>query len=192
MIRSVRGGHSMCPRVAENKEATSRWVASVIGKFIRSNPNGKSKLFKNELQQRFVVKVDNQTIYRAKKIVLETEKFHHVEAFGKLRKYENAIQTYNPGTNVFVAMNPDVKSKNPTFLRFYLSFKACQLGFLNGCRPLIGLDGCHLSGKFGGVLLLPTALDGNYCIIPIAISICESENAESWIWFLRQLRDSLG
>ncbi|KAK2643215.1 hypothetical protein Ddye_024978 [Dipteronia dyeriana] len=89
-------------------------------------------------------------------------------------------------------MNPDVKSKNPTFLIFYLSFKACQLGFLNGCRPLIGLDGCHLSGKFGGVLLAATALDGDNCIIPIAINIYESENAESWIWFLRQLWDSLG
>ncbi|KAK2646042.1 hypothetical protein Ddye_021237 [Dipteronia dyeriana] len=91
MIRSVRGGHSMCPRVAENKEASSRWVESVIGDFIRSNPNGKSKLFKNELQQRFTVKVDSQTFYRAKKIVLETEKFHHVEAYDKLRRDANAI-----------------------------------------------------------------------------------------------------
>ncbi|KAK2634809.1 hypothetical protein Ddye_029601 [Dipteronia dyeriana] len=148
--------------------------------------------FKNELQQRFTVKVDSQTIYRAKKIVLETEKFHHVEAFGNLRKYANAIQTYNPGTDVFIAMNPYVKSKNPTFLRFYISFKSCRLGFLNGCRPLIGLDGCHLSGKFGGVLLAATALDGDSCIIPIAISISESKNAESRIWFLRQLQDSLG
>ncbi|TXG63653.1 hypothetical protein EZV62_010647 [Acer yangbiense] len=127
MIMSVRGSHSMCPRVAENKEATSRWVASVLGNFIHSNPNGKAKLFKNELQERFAVKVDNQTIYRANKIVLETLKSDHVEAYAKLRKCGNAIRSYNSGTYVMVAMNPDVKSDNPTFLIFYMSFKACEL-----------------------------------------------------------------
>ncbi|TXG47915.1 hypothetical protein EZV62_027209 [Acer yangbiense] len=150
--RNLKGGHSMCPRVAENKEVTSRWVASVLGNVIRLNPNGKAKSLKNELQERFAMKVDTQTIYRAKKIVLENLKSHHVEAYAKLRKYGNAIRSYNPGTDVLVAMNPDVELDNPTFLRFYLSFKACQLGFLNGYRSLI----------------------------------------ESWIWFLRQLRDSLG
>ncbi|TXG65658.1 hypothetical protein EZV62_006933 [Acer yangbiense] len=116
MIRNLKGGHSMCPRVAENKEATSRWVASVLGNVIGSNPNGNAKSLKNELQERFAVKVDTQTIYRAKKIVLENLKSHHVEAYAKLRKYGNAIQSYNPGTDVLVAMNPEVESDNPTFL----------------------------------------------------------------------------
>ncbi|TXG66719.1 hypothetical protein EZV62_007994 [Acer yangbiense] len=100
MIKSVQGSHLMCPRVAENKEATSRWVALVLGNFIRSSPNGKSKLFKNKLQERFTVKVDSQTIYMAKKIVVGTLKSHHVEAYAKLRKYGNAIRSYNPGTDV--------------------------------------------------------------------------------------------
>ncbi|KAK4851246.1 hypothetical protein QYF36_013607 [Acer negundo] len=90
--RNIKGSHSMCPRVVENKEATSRWVASVIGNFIHSNPNGNAKLFKNELQERFAVKVDNQTIYKAKKIALKTLKSHHVEAYAKLRNSGNAIR----------------------------------------------------------------------------------------------------
>ncbi|KAK2658048.1 hypothetical protein Ddye_011100 [Dipteronia dyeriana] len=68
----------------------------------------------------------------------------------------------------------------------------CKTGFVNGCRPLIGIDGCHLTGQFGGVLLSATALDENSCIIPIALCICESETSESWTWFLRLLRESLG
>ncbi|KAK2649631.1 hypothetical protein Ddye_017120 [Dipteronia dyeriana] len=160
MIKSVRGRHSMCPRVTKNKEATSRWVASVLGNFIRSNPTGKAKLFKKELQDRFAVKVDSQCIYRAKKIALETLKNHHVEAYAKLGKYGNAICSMNPGTDVNVAMNPHVKSDNPTFMRFYLSFNACKSGFLNGCGPLIGVDGCYLSGQFSGVLLAATTLYG--------------------------------
>ncbi|TXG72988.1 hypothetical protein EZV62_001567 [Acer yangbiense] len=152
MIKSVRGSHSICPRVAENKEATSR----------------------------------------AKRIVLETLKIHHVEAYAKLKKYDNAMRTMNQGTDVKLAMNPEVQSDNPTFMRFYLSFNACKSGFLNGYRPLIGVDGCHLSGQFGGVLLSATTLDGDNNIVPIAICICEFETSESWTWFLSELRDSLG
>ena len=191
MIKSVRGGHSMCPRVTENREATSRWVASVLKSFIQSNPKGNAKLFKTELQERYAVKVDSQTVYRAKRIVLGNLKSDHAAAYAKIRVYGNVIRVMNPGSDVFVAINPDVVSVNPTFFRFYLSFKACKIGFKNGCRPLIGVDGSHLTGQFGGVLLSATALDGDSGIVPIAICICESESTDSWTWFLRLLRDSL-
>ncbi|TXG48959.1 hypothetical protein EZV62_024834 [Acer yangbiense] len=191
MIKSVWGGHSMCLRVVENREATSRWVSSVLKSFIQSNPKGKAKLFKNELQERYAVKVDNQTVYRAKRIVLENLKSDHAKVYAKIRKYGNVICVMNPGSDVFVAINPDVVSVNPTFFRFYLSFKACKIGFKNGCRPLIGVDGCHLTGQFGVVLLSATALDGDSGIVPIALCICESETTESWTWFLRLLRESL-
>ncbi|KAK4858584.1 hypothetical protein QYF36_018828 [Acer negundo] len=111
--RSVKGSHSMCLRLTENKESISRWVASVLENFIRSNRNGKAKLFKDEL-------------------------------------------------------------------------------FVNGCHPLTGVDECHLSGKFGEVLLSAIAFDGDNNILPIAICIYESENSNSWSWFLKELRDLLG
>ncbi|KAK2659444.1 hypothetical protein Ddye_005977 [Dipteronia dyeriana] len=109
MIKSVRGSHSMCPREVKNKGATSRWAAFVLGNFICSNPTSKTILFKKELQDRFTVKVDSQTIYREKKIALETLKIHHAEAYAKRRKYGNAIYSMNPGTDVKVAMDPHMK-----------------------------------------------------------------------------------
>ncbi|TXG56745.1 hypothetical protein EZV62_018058 [Acer yangbiense] len=159
MIKSVQGSHSMCLRMAENKEATSLWVASVLRSFIHSNLIGKAKLFKNELQDRFAVKVDSHTIYRAKKIMMETLKSNHTKVYAKLKMYGNVLRVMNVGFDMFVAMNPNVVSDNPTFFRFYLNFNACKTGFLNGCRPLIGVNWCHLTGQFGGVLLSATALD---------------------------------
>ncbi|TXG69748.1 hypothetical protein EZV62_004683 [Acer yangbiense] len=132
IIGSVKGSHSICLRLVENKEATSRWVASILENFIRSNRNGKAKLFKDELQERFA-----------------------------LKRYGNAILTMYPRSDVKVEMDPNVLD-NPTFFRFYLSFDACKTGFVNGCRHLI------------------------------AICICKSENSDSWSWFLKELRDSLG
>ncbi|KAK3217974.1 hypothetical protein Dsin_011944 [Dipteronia sinensis] len=107
-------------------------------------------------------------------------KIYHVEAYAKLKKYKNVIRSMNPETDVNVAMNPQVTSDNLTFLRFYLSFNACKSGFLNGCRPQIGVDRCHLSRQLGGVLLAATALDGDNNIVPIAICICEFETSASW------------
>lgn len=60
-----------------------------------------------------------------------------------------------------------------------------------GCRPFIGVDGCHLKGKYGGVLLSAIATDANFGIFPLAFAIVESENADSWTWFLTLLSEYL-
>ncbi|TXG48433.1 hypothetical protein EZV62_027727 [Acer yangbiense] len=40
--------------------------------------------------------------------------------------------------------------------------------FVNGCRPLIDIDGCHLTSEYGGVILAAIALDANNGIFLIA------------------------
>ncbi|XP_015961085.1 uncharacterized protein LOC107485067 [Arachis duranensis] len=51
------------------------------------------------------------------------------------------------------------------------------------------IDGTHLYGKYGGTLLLAIAQDGNSNILPIAFALVEGENAESWLFFLSNLRE---
>ncbi|KAK9195608.1 hypothetical protein WN943_003732 [Citrus x changshan-huyou] len=64
-------------------------------------------------------------------------------------------------------------SNSPVFQRFFLSFPALKVGYLTGCRPFIGLDGCHLKGPYRGVLLSVVALDADSGIFPLAFCICE-------------------
>nr|XP_029145228.1 uncharacterized protein LOC114924537 [Arachis hypogaea] len=47
---------------------------------------------------------------------------------------------------------------------------------------------CSMFDKYGGVLLIAVAQDGNSNILPIAFSIVESESTESWSFFLTNLR----
>ncbi|KAK9274883.1 hypothetical protein L1049_022137 [Liquidambar formosana] len=42
------------------------------------------------------------------------------------------------------------------------SVMAMKTGFINRCRPFLGLDGCHLKRPYGGVLLGAVALDENH------------------------------
>ncbi|KAK9181033.1 hypothetical protein WN944_024170 [Citrus x changshan-huyou] len=75
------------------------------------------------------------------------------------------------------------------FQRIFVAFPAQRNAFLNGCRPFIGIDGCHLKGKYGGVLLAAVAADANKGIVPLALSVCEIENTETWSWFLEHLHN---
>ena len=67
----------------------------------------------------------------------------------------------------------------------YIRYNAQKVGFLEGCRPIIGLDGCHLKGRFDGKILSATAKDGNDNIFLVALVVVEQENRDSWVWFLQ-------
>ena len=73
-----------------------------------------------------------------------------------------------------------------------MRYNAQKVGFLGGCRPLVGLDGCHLKGKFGGHILLTTVRDENDNIFPIALGVVEQENKDSWVWFLQTFAEDIG
>ena len=45
----------------------------------------------------------------------------------------------------------------------------------------MGLDGCHLKGPYGGVLLGTIGMDANLQFFPLAYAIVEIEDSETWI-----------
>ncbi|TXG73265.1 hypothetical protein EZV62_001844 [Acer yangbiense] len=190
IIRSICGGHVQCRRGKKNKEAISPWIAVVASKSINSNPIISAKSLKNELHDNFGVECSSQSVYRAKKKVLKTLRADHENSYAEIRKYGNILIKMNPGSMAKVHVNTDVED-SPKFERFFVSFRAMQTGFVKGCRPLIGLDGCHLSSAYGGVLLSACAMDADNGIFPLAYCVVESENTDSWSFFLQFLREAL-
>ncbi|KAH0781000.1 hypothetical protein KY290_000598 [Solanum tuberosum] len=66
-------------------------------------------------------------------------------------------------------------------------------GTTSGCRPIIGIDGCHLKGnQQGWQLLTAVGIDGNDNMYPIAFAIMEGELKKIWSWFLTLLDEDLG
>lgn len=45
--------------------------------------------------------------------------------------------------------------------RFYVCIDPSNEGFMDGYRPLMGLDGCHLKRHFVGILLAAVGTDPN-------------------------------
>ncbi|VVA41777.1 PREDICTED: LOC109756472 isoform, partial [Prunus dulcis] len=50
--------------------------------------------------------------------------------------------------------NPGTTTKVQLFQRLYVCLGAYKVGFIAGCRPIIGLDGCFLKGVYGGQFLV--------------------------------------
>ncbi|KAK2637785.1 hypothetical protein Ddye_025580 [Dipteronia dyeriana] len=156
---------------------------------IRDNPNVKAKVLQTQIKNTYGVEPSKRKIYRAKRKELKMLKFGHVDCYGQLRKYGNILLEMNLGSLAVVGI--DTLSVTPKFQRFLLSFNAQITGFIRGCRPFIGLDGCHLKGPFGGVLLSVIPLDSYSGIFPIAVCVVENECRDSWSWFLGKLHEGL-
>ncbi|XP_025692986.1 uncharacterized protein [Arachis hypogaea] len=86
-----------------------------------------------------------------------------------------------------VRLGDEVDESKVYFHRLFWTFPPYIEAFQH-CKPLVSIDGTHLYGKYGGTLLLAIAQDGNSNILPIAFALVEGENAESWSFFLSNLR----
>ena len=109
----------------------------------------------------------------------------------KSRKVARRLIT-NVGSKVILQTEMENKDVKPKFKRIYIRYNAQKIGFLGSCRPFVGLDGCHLKGRFGGQLLFATAKNGNDNIFPVAMAVVVQKNKDSWIWFLEQFADDIG
>ncbi|KAK9196154.1 hypothetical protein WN943_004282 [Citrus x changshan-huyou] len=117
---------------------------------------------------------------------------NYVHSYPRLRDYAQILKQRNLDVLVKMKFVPSFdKDRRPAlkFQRFMFSFAGLKNGFINGCRWFIGLDGCHLKGPFGGVLLSAVALDANSGIFPIIVCICKSECARSWKWFFGNIEN---
>ena len=102
------------------------------------------------------------------------------------------INTVDKGSKVILQTKMADETFQPKFKRMYVRFNAQKVGFLGGCRPFIGLDGCHIKHRFGGKILSATAKDVNDNIFPVAMVVVEQETRKSWIWFLEIFADDIG
>ena len=100
-------------------------------------------------------------MYRAKRKAREFILGGERLQYGKLRDYAEMIRVTNVGSKVILQTEITKPNTQSKFKRMYVRYNAPKVGFLGGCRPLVGLNGCHLKGKFGGHILSATVSDGN-------------------------------
>ena len=110
------------------------------------------------------------------------------QSYTELPRLFLAIEQANPGCVVIWKTIDNSLPNNETFQRVFWSFKPSIEGFAS-CRPVLSIDGTHLYGKYKGTLLIAMGYDENNQLFPLAFTITEGENIDSWGWFLACIRN---
>ncbi|BAF23783.2 Os08g0432600 [Oryza sativa Japonica Group] len=187
-IVTYNPNHACCPEL-KNKRLSTRRICDRYESTIKANPSWKAREMKETVQEDMGVDVPITMIKRAKAHVMKKIMDTQTGEYSKLFDYALELQRSNPGTSVHVALDPE--EEDHVFQRFYVCFDACRRGFLEGCRRIIGLDGCFLKGPLKGELLSAIGRDANNQLYPIAWAVVEYENKDSWNWFLGHLQKDI-
>ena len=171
------------------KCVNSTWIAEEYEDEIRLNPNWGACAFHARVVNDLKCKITKSMIYRALKKAKENIVDKHEAEYAKVFAYGNELKKQMLGSTVKIMSEEEVAGMR--FLRMYICLAPLKEGFLDGCRPIIGLDGCHLKGPLGGILLTAVGTDPNDGMYPIAWAVVEAENNSSWDWFFGLLKDDL-
>ena len=112
-------------------------------------------------------------MYRVKRKAINLITVDEQLQYEKLRDYAEMIRLNDKGSMVILQTKMEDENAQPKFKRMYIRSNAQKLGLLGGCRPINGLDGCHLKGRFGGQILSTITRDANDNIFPIAFVVVE-------------------
>ncbi|KAH9715583.1 SWIM-type domain-containing protein [Citrus sinensis] len=159
-LRGYQKKHE-CKLTKKSVKATSTWIAEMIKGHVATDANVKISLLKNYMQEKFRLKIEKLTMYRAREKVRILVNGDHSKGYEKLFQFAAAIHRAEPGAVCKVLCDAVTVPEKCLFQRFFVAFPAQRNAFLNGCRPFIGINGCHLKGKYGGVLLAVVASNAN-------------------------------
>ncbi|XP_021743415.1 uncharacterized protein LOC110709502 [Chenopodium quinoa] len=176
-IKSITNSEHTCSGLdVKNSMVSCAWAVRVLLEDVRANNDITAKSLNTLLFQRFGVQMATSTLYRVRQHALSQIHGSHDESYAHLPKYCEVIKLTNPRSAAFAAWKElaDQPERPLVFKSIFISFSGVLNG-LRGCRGLIGVDGAHLKGNYGGVLL-SIALDGNNEIFPFAWGIVTAED----------------
>ncbi|CAK9143799.1 unnamed protein product [Ilex paraguariensis] len=187
-IRTIHAEHS-CGGITHlgHQQASVQWVANSVEQRLRENPNCKPKEILEEIHRVHGIALSYKQAWRGKERIMAALRGSFEDDYRLLPQYCDQIRRTNPGSIASVYVNP----VDNCFQRLFISFQASIYGFLNACRPLLGLDRTVLKSKYLGTLLFATGFDGDGALFPVAFGVVDEENDENWMWFLSELHNLL-
>lgn len=187
-IRTIHSEHN-CGGIAHlgHQQASVDWVANTVEQRLKENPQCKPKEILEEIHRVHGITLSYKQAWRGKERIMAALRGSFEEDYRLLPQYCDQIRSTNPDSIASVYVNPS----DNCFQRLFISFQASIHGFLNACRPLIGLDRTVLKSKYLGTLLLATGFDGDGALFPLAFGVVDEENQDNWMWFLLELHNLL-
>ncbi|MCL7033786.1 hypothetical protein MKW94_001516, partial [Papaver nudicaule] len=122
-------------------QSTTKWVFRMMLDKFKAHPNYKPKNFQAEIKREHKVEISYMTAWHARHLCIERVMGNFEESYSFLPEFCSQLLKKNPGSVATVKW--DDKGK---FVHCCIAYKVCIDGWVNGGRPLLGLDGTHLWG----------------------------------------------
>ncbi|CAM0881477.1 unnamed protein product [Alopecurus aequalis] len=187
VVKKYFGNHK-CERVWETKTLTAKFLCNYFLTEFRDNQKMDLGTFKTKIQREFNMTPNTWKLRRARKQAPDIIYGDETEQFRLLWDYGEELRKSNPGSTFFLSTNVSKEQEDVIPKQhlgtLYWSYDASKRGFLEGCRPLICIDGCHIKTRYKGI-------DQNDYIFPIAYGLVEVECTSAWEWFLTILKEDL-
>ncbi|CAN6556697.1 hypothetical protein C1H46_002551 [Malus baccata] len=189
IVKTLNDVHT-CPREQKLRVCTSNWLSHRYADYLLDNPKWEVSKFQQTVHKQYNMHVTPAQLYKARSLAAEKSEGAYVEQYARLWDYCEELKRRNPGSTILV--KTEMEGGRPRFQRLYVCFAALKKGFLEGCRPVVVLDGCHIKGPHPGQLLAAIGIDANNGMYPVAYAIVEIEDRRTWTWFLELLITDLG
>ncbi|CAI9265507.1 unnamed protein product [Lactuca saligna] len=142
-IKSLKAYHDCSRNFMFGSLVTYAWIGSNYTKDIVESQKISVRKLRLKVMAKFGIQVSMGKCRRAKKYALKLVEGSFVEHYGKLRSYGHEILRTNHGLAVKLDMEYGPYGKK-YFSKFYCCFQGVKQGWIEGCRRIIGLDGCFL------------------------------------------------
>ncbi|KAI3771750.1 hypothetical protein L6452_02917 [Arctium lappa] len=186
MIKTLNNVHTCNKESRKSAHPAKNWLVGTIKDRLQESPYLKPKEIANGLLKDFGVTLNYTQVWRGIGDAREQLHGSPKESYNRLAWFCEKLVETNPGSICKLVIG-DKKIFKSLFVSFYASIS----GFQNGCRPLIFLEATSMRSRYGEVLLLAIAVDGNEGFFPVAFAIVDVEDDNSWCWFLELLKTSI-
>ena len=186
MVKRYVEEHTCCKKW-KIKAFTASFLARKYLESLKADQDMNLRNFSRVVQKEWHMTPSRTKLQRARRLAMKIIHGDEEGQYKLLWDYGNEIRRSNPGSSFFLALDDKAG-----FNKAYMCLDACKRGFLQGCRPVIFIDGCHIKTRYRGQLLVAVGIDPNNCIFPIAIGVVEVEDMPNWVWFLERLKRDLG
>lgn len=173
---------------SRHRNLSAGFIAQHIYSKIVHNPGYEPKSIVGLIEDDFKYTISYNKAYRAKEKALQMRWGTYEASYHNLPLLLNTLCGRNPNSYYDIKhFNLSDHGNTSVLQRAFFALGACIHAF-KYCRPVICIDGTFLTGRYKGTILTAIAADGNNQVLPLVIAFVESENGDSWYWFLERLK----
>jgi hypothetical protein len=170
-----------------HRNLTSQYIVNEMYGIIVENLSYESKSIIRYIQEKYKYTISYNKVWSAKQKVLEMRFGTFEAAYDNVLRLLAVLCQRNPES--YYDLKTLDRGEDPpyTLQRVFFSLGPC-INVFHHCRPLLCIDGTFLTGKYRLQMLTAIGVNGNNQLLSVAFAIVESENTDSWYWFLERVK----